>query len=130
MNKITENSNDNKAVSNPTPTVNDNITDSNIKTQNRKVIDEDVPNRDVGLENNYAFHDDNDKFGDVCRENSSLPEYDDEEGISYEEAEESYGGGIRERSLLCPILEEDGESTASTSSLIASSLSGASSRVS
>ena len=96
---------------------------SNIDTQNCKVIDNDVENRDVGLElreNNYAFHEDNDNYR----------EYEDEDGMSYEEAEENYGGGIRERSLLCPILEEDGESTASTSSLITSSLSGASSRVS
>ena len=130
MNKKTETIINSKTVSNPTTTVKDNITHSNIETQNSKVIDEDVPNRDDGLENNYAFHEDNDTFSDVCRENSSLPEYDDEEGISYEEAEENYGGGVRERSLLCPILEEDGESTASTSSLIAGSLSGASSRVS
>ena len=96
---------------------------SNIDSQNSKVISNDVQNRDVGLElreSDYAFHEDNDNYR----------EYEDEEGMSYEEAEENYGGGIRERSLLCPILEEDGESTASTSSLITSSLSGASSKVS
>ena len=99
------------------------LINSNIDSQNCKVIGNDVQNRDVGLElreSNYAFHEDNDNYR----------EYEDEEGMSYEEAEENYGGGIRERSLLCPILEEDGESTASTSSLITSSLSGASSRVS
>ena len=99
------------------------LINSNIDSQNCKVIGNDVQNQDVGLElreSNYAFHEDNDNYR----------EYEDEEGMSYEEAEENYGGGIRERSLLCPILEEDGESTASTSSLITSSLSGASSRVS
>ena len=80
-------------------------------------------------EKNYAFHG-NDAY-DICRNNSSsVPEYDDDEGIPYDDGEDNYGGGIRERSLLCPILEEDGESTASTSSLIASSLNSASSRVS
>ena len=96
---------------------------SNIDSQNSKVIGNDIQNRDAGLElreSNYAFHEDNDNYR----------EYEDEERMSYEEAEENYGGGIRERSLLCPILEEDGESTASTSSLITSSLSGVSSRVS
>ena len=71
---------DNRTVSNPTTTVKDNITHSNSETQNSKVINEDVRNRDDGIENNYAFHEDNDTFSDVCRENSSLPEYDDEEG--------------------------------------------------
>ena len=111
----------NVSTSNLTQNETKDLTNSHNDTQTEKVIHDVVQNHDVGLElreNNYAFQEDNDTYR----------EYEDE-GMSYEETEENYGGGIRERSLLCPILEEDGESTASTSSLIASSLSGSSSRV-
>ena len=123
INKKTENIHEDENVSTSTLTQNEtkDVTNSHNDTQTEKVIHDVVQNHDVGLElreNNYAFQEDNDTYR----------EYEDE-GMSYEEAEENYGGGIRERSLLCPILEEDGESTASTSSLIASSLSGSSSRV-
>ena len=99
-------------------------------TNKDKVINQEVKNlEEEPVEKSYTFHD-NDAY-DICRNNSSLvPEYDDEKGNPYDDEEDNYGGGIRERSLLCPILEEDGESTASTSSLITSSLSGTSSRVS
>ena len=73
--------------------------------------------------NDYAFQDDGvyDLSG-VPNEQSipAVPEYDDMEEYDDECDEavnDNYGGGIRERSLLCPILEEDAESTASTSSL-------------
>ena len=93
------------------------------------IIEEVKNSEEEHREKNYAFHS-NDAY-DLCRDSSSsVPEYDDDEGMSYDDGEDNYGGGIRERSLLCPILEEDGESTASTSSLIASSLNSASSRVS
>ena len=123
INKKTENILEDENVSAPNSTQNEaeDVKNSHNDTQTDKVIHDVVQNHDVGLElrdNNYAFHEDNETYR----------EYEDE-GMSYEEAEENYGGGIRERSLLCPILEEDGESTASTSSLIASSLSGSSSRV-
>ena len=99
-------------------------------THSNKVINEVVKfPEEEPRENNYAFHG-NDAY-DICRNSSSsVSEYDDDEGMPYDDGEDSYGGGIRERSLLCPILEEDGESTASTSSLIANSLNSASSRVS
>ena len=71
-------------------------------------------------ETKYVFEDD-----DSTADLHPLNEYDDEimrdeyDDCDEDEMNESgYGGGIRERSLLCPILEEDAESTASTSSLL------------
>lgn len=98
-------------------------TDINSKVMNEEV--KDSSNIEM-REHNYAFQDDY----DVSREStSSVPDEYDDVGIPYDDGDDNYGGGIRERSLLCPILEEDGESTASTSSLTASSLTAASSRV-
>ena len=68
--------------------------------------------------NGYSFEDE--QSYDICGGNNQISEYDEDE--HYDDSADNYGGGIRERSLLCPILEEDGESTASTSSLAASSL--------
>ena len=114
----------------PSTTDRNDLKKLNADTHSNKVINEDVKKpEEEPREKNYAFHG-NDAY-DICRNSSSsVPEYDDDEGMPYDDGEDNYGGGIRERSLLCPILEEDGESTASTSSLIASSLNSASSRVS
>ena len=85
---------------------------------NKAAIEEDKMAR-----HDYAFQDDgvydlsgvpNEQSTLAVAEYDDMEEYDDE---CDEAVNDNYGGGIRERSLLCPILEEDAESTASTSSL-------------
>ena len=117
----------------------ENVVDDHIRTlkpNSHGSLNEDVPETTKTLDNiehSYAFQDDEDSSFDVLREdNYPVEGYEDEAIYNGEDDDDrdDYGGGIRERSLLCPILEEDGESTASTSSLIATSLLTSLSRVS